>query len=725
MYLAELRAGGEWPFVLDLHPRLTVIVGLGRERSHRLARLLNGALCGRLDGLEGLVRVGGEEHRLTTGLVETLGIPPDLNVVLAAADLPGARPLEGDRVDPAPPPLPPPPSAPEEPEESAELADARMALLRAREARTGAELALGAGRSALDPDARVAMIAAEGALEAARRARDDAAAQVRTAQAALDAAQAEAAERQADARADTDRRRSALEQRREEVLATLAATPTTDPTPVAEALAELRRVEALPPRPVDEALALADAWAALQKRRAAMPPPRSAPRSLVKAALETLEAARLDHARAHEMARLADLTPDDDRDIEEAHAAVVEAAEKLEGGRRPRPLAKRRLEAAQTAERHLLERLGLPSYHAYLLRAAPGLSMPVKEERLARADAALADAEAVWEELHAPAADDQRAQELAAEATRLRAAAVTLLGDDPGADVEGALRALRCAADAEPARLALGGVLEAVGAAWGAGADLAPVASAWLAYADEDHARRAALQAELGGLQSDLAELTNAGLSDSRDEGAVSAPESSVNVQVCTRLKAELDEARAAFEAVTGHEEVARRARNDASSRLENARSAELRVVSLAEELAGAISVHDQAASRVGELERTEVDRRAASEPVAPAPVPVPTPEVDISEVDVDELEVYLLARLVAQRSVGEAGSLPLVIDDALTGLPVETTEKAIGVLERFTPAFQLIYLSDDPEIEAWARLFGPKGASVRRFLSAQSVTAT
>ena len=105
--------------------------------------------------------------------------------------------------------------------------------------------------------------------------------------------------------------------------------------------------------------------------------------------------------------------------------------------------------------------------------------------------------------------------------------------------------------------------------------------------------------------------------------------------------------------------------------------------------------------------------------------MPTRAPEVDISEVDVDELEVYLLARLVAQRSVGQAGSLPFVIDDAFARLPVETTEKAIGVLERFTPVFQLVYLSDDPEIEAWARLFGPKGASVRRFLSSQSLSAT
>ena len=505
----------------------------------------------------------------------------------------------------------------------------------------------------------------------------------------------------------------------------LAATPTTDPTPVAEALNELRRVEALPPAPVGEALALADAWTALQERRAAVPPPRAAPTSLVEAALETLESARLEHTRAHEMLRLADLTPEDAAEIEAAHAAVVQATEKVEGIRRPRPLARRRLEAAQAAEQGLLEQLGLSSYHAFLLRAAPGMSLPVKQERLERANAALADAEAVWEELHAPAADDRQAQELAAETNRIRTAAVDLIGDDPGADVDGALRALRRPADAEPARLQLLAALDAVGASPDAAADPAASASAWLAYADEDHARRAALQAELGGLQSDLDDLVADEARDEPEQGSAAPTESNVTVQVWTRLEAELDEARAAFEAATGHEEEARRARNHASARLENARSAELRVVSLSEELTAATAAHEQAAARVEELEQSEVARRAASAPVvAPAPVRS-APEVDISEVDVDELEVYLLARLVAQRSVGQAGSLPFVIDDAFAGLPVETTERAIAVLERFTPVFQLVYLSDDPDIEAWARLFGPKGASVRRFLSAQSLSAT
>ena len=251
------------------------------------------------------------------------------------------------------------------------------------------------------------------------------------------------------------------------MLAALAATPTTDPTSVAEALAELRRVEALPPGPVDEALALADAWTALagEAGEGATAPcradvARARPRS------RRSRRRRLEHTRPHEIARLADLRPRTLGAIEAAHAAVVDAAEKSRTPR-PRPLVRRRLEAARAAEQQLLDQLGLSSYHADPLRVAPGLSVPIKQERLERANAALADAEAVWEELHAPAADDRQAQELAAETNRVRTAAVDLIGDDPGADVDGALRALRRPADAEPARLELLAALEAVGASAG------------------------------------------------------------------------------------------------------------------------------------------------------------------------------------------------------------------------------------------------------------------
>jgi hypothetical protein len=727
VYLAELSGGGDWPFVLDLHPRLTVVAGLGAERRHLLAGLVNDALRGRLADIGARVEFDGESYELTAELLAQLGIPPDTDVVLRATDLPGARPLDTGDVeivlDASTRPAAVDDTGAGEPQESAELAEARVALFRAREAVSGAEAALAAARTALDPDAPAAMVAAEDALEVARRVRDEAAARVRAAQAALDTtAHRDAPAGEAGA-PDGDRRRSALEQRRQELVVALTATAATDPTRVAEAQAELRRIEALEPRPVPEAQDLADAWVELEARRAQLPPPRRAPRSLVESAREALEKARADVVRAEEGARLAELSPQDVAAIEAAHAAVVDAGEKIDGKRMAGPLSRRRLEAAQAAEEALLRRLDLASYQAFLLRTAPGLTRPIENEHLARARAALADAEAVWEELHAPGPDEKVARALLAESDRLRAEAVALLGADPGRDVEGALRALRRPAeDPRAAREALRAALEAVGASLDPavdGGDPAAAAAAWLACADEDHARRAALEAELGGLQADMdrvaREADPAGGRDERHATGGGGGDASAAVQVRTRLQTELEEAQTALDAATDHEERARQARNQASVRLEDGRSAELRVASLTEELSGATAAHEQAAARVQELEGAAPRRRPlAGTSGAPA-----APEVDVSEVDAEVLEVYLLARLVAQRSVGQAGGLPLVIDDAFVDLPVETIERAVGVLERFTTAFQFIYLSDDPEIEAWARLFGPKGASVRRFSSA------
>ena len=195
-------------------------------------------------------------------------------------------------------------------------------------------------------------------------------------------------------------------------------------------------------------------------------------------------------------------------------------------------------------------------------------------------------------------------------------------------------------------------------------------------------------------------------------------------VQVRTRLEAELDEARAALEAATDHEEIARRARNQASARLENARSAELRV-----ELAhrGARPARSRRTNRRPHASMSSSarrsQRRAAAVPAPAAAVSHAAPEVDITEVDVDELEVYLLARLVAQRSVGRGGQPARRDRRRVRGAAGrDDREGDRGRSSASPPAFQFIYLSDDPEIEAWARLFGPKGASVRRFSSAQSV---
>lgn len=80
-----------------------------------------------------------------------------------------------------------------------------------------------------------------------------------------------------------------------------------------------------------------------------------------------------------------------------------------------------------------------------------------------------------------------------------------------------------------------------------------------------------------------------------------------------------------------------------------------------------------------------------------------------------DELEWYLLARLAAQRAVSLAGSLPLLLDGALRGLDSAEVDHLLSRLEPMAEAVQLIIVSDDPVIAAWANGVGPARAAVVR----------
>ena len=60
-------------------------------------------------------------------------------------------------------------------------------------------------------------------------------------------------------------------------------------------------------------------------------------------------------------------------------------------------------------------------------------------------------------------------------------------------------------------------------------------------------------------------------------------------------------------------------------------------------------------------------------------------------------------------------GSLPLVLDDALIGLPQEDMEHVLGRLERMSEAVQVIVISDDPATAAWVALAGEDRAAVVR----------
>lgn len=99
----------------------------------------------------------------------------------------------------------------------------------------------------------------------------------------------------------------------------------------------------------------------------------------------------------------------------------------------------------------------------------------------------------------------------------------------------------------------------------------------------------------------------------------------------------------------------------------------------------------------------------------SPAGVSGPV-EVDVSNVDPEEAEVYLLARIASQRMVGEAGSLPLVLDEPFAGLPDRVRQAMLGLLQRLAPAIQVVYLSDDPAVIRWGTQLPREMGAVRHF---------
>src|SRR5204863_2605007 len=74
---------------------------------------------------------------------------------------------------------------------------------------------------------------------------------------------------------------------------------------------------------------------------------------------------------------------------------------------------------------------------------------------------------------------------------------------------------------------------------------------------------------------------------------------------------------------------------------------------------------------------------------------------------NVEELEWYLLSRIAAQRSVSYAGSVPLVLDDALADVRGADLVHLLSRLERMSAAAQVVLVSDDAAVAAWADSVG------------------
>jgi hypothetical protein len=234
-------------------------------------------------------------------------------------------------------------------------------------------------------------------------------------------------------------------------------------------------------------------------------------------------------------------------------------------------------------------------------------------------------------------------------------------------------------------------------------------ARADVAAAERRQAARAVLEERRVGLAADLARADEVGraaiaaaagaeaeLAAARAEEASLAERAGALQEQLTQADREVAEADAALGKLSGGVP-------DLDSLLGAIDAAEARLA----EAVSAVELEDRA------LAALDAEGRAAALEIERLQDIVTAQGTGTAATPAEELEWYLLARLAAQRSVSVAGSVPLLLDDAMRGLEGDEVAHLLGRLERMAEAVQVIVVSDDPIAASWAEEAGPARAAV------------
>jgi hypothetical protein len=483
-----------------------------------------------------------------------------------------------------------------------------------------------------------------------------------------------------------------------------------DPRPIEVLLEAIRN----PPEgelvPSEQANQLADEFVALQGRVEALEDALGAGEGGQASALASLETARAELADAERAVAKPELSPADVTELEAAHEAVIEASGK--GGRLRRGGAKK-LEEAQAAEQSILDRVGFPTWSAYVMGANLLSIDPMAAERLEQARFKVEAAEAHWAQVAAAIEANPEHRALLDRLEAVYLAAFDLLGgDDEAEDLEAALRAVRvpkAEVSQEDLVDALAYQLELVGLDLGTttpGVDLVLLAAdAFLAEVRAVSDRVAELGRERDELQVELADARHE-LEQVAAAEAAAAAAAEPTIDLTDRatgtevvddapsmeqLQAELAQTEEA-EREAAESLDARLALLDATTQVEAVASSRVMRIATALAAAGAAPTDDML--------------RPASDPAF---------DVDPDEQGstAESIEFYLLARLAQQRAVSFSGSAPMLFDDAFTGLDRRLTWSLLDKLERMAESVQLILVSDDGVVAEWAASAGIQRAAV------------
>ena len=644
--------------------------------------------------------------------------------------------------------------------EAAQVASARQAEL---------ETALEQAMAARDPESENAL----------RQAQADLQALIAALQAEQDAAAAAAPAGVEDPPVEVEpvaQRLERLEARLAELDRVLVAVAAVDPSDVAEALALLQGGDSMEQIAVPEALALADELDSIPVELGEDVTEPLAEESL-SGARERLDDARQALLEATQAVRNPELDRDEVDRLEDAHDALLDAIDKADA-RFAGSRARERVVALRATEAAVLDRLGFASYSDFMMGNSTVQVDPEKAAALDAAREALAAAEAEWHRLER-ATDDALARAAVLDHRRglIGRARGLLSAAVPLGDVPQALRDLRVpatSADVSAARLQA--ALERAGVELGDEdldhVELGLIADAWLSEVSSADARRWTTQEERIHVEDELRALQSEIAASASDEDGTNEQDpdedwaarlTAVRERVdeaetrwlahdiaderAAAIRADLDvattAAHAARQAAVGAEEEVAAAGAALTAVVERERALEdqrARAAADETEVAASIEVlRAQASADPATLDAAiesalaaqrvvedALDAEIAAVSVLDAEGQVVAAEVERlqeivatqdpdSATEAEVLEWYLLARLAAQRSVSVAGSLPLLLDDALRGVDGRGVDHLLGRLERMAEAVQVIVISDDPVAAAWATAAGPARAAVVR----------
>jgi hypothetical protein len=746
MRLLQLNTNGNEASALDFHPMVTVVNGLSAGGRATVIKAVTALPQGLDPGCHGLVEAHGILLDLDADTLALLDLDGDLDVLIRASDIPGATGGPG----PAAPELSSVLPSSVEPLSVEQFlavtpAGAHPELDAAQLAQSQASGALEVLRDAVDRARRslegltAARVAVEAALDDARRSLQKANLRLVTDEFEPDPEpepEPEVEPEPSRTMEDIDADRARIKERVDELAGDIARIDRgieelagVDPRPIQVLLDAIRNPQAVEMVPSERARELADQFVRLQAEVSTLEDSLDARGLGSRSATERLDVARRNLAAAEKAVRKPELTEQDRVELEAAHDEVLEFGGK---GRRG---GKKRLEEAMAKEQAILDRVGFPTWSAYVMGSGLMAIDSSAERNLELARTELEEAELHWSNVAAMIEADPVHGELLDKLEAVYLEAFDLLGgDDEQDDLEGKLRSLEVPkreVSMDELVDALAYQLELVGMSIPAQAvtldRTVMIADAFLEEVsaiterlNELGSEKVAALTELESLDDDLTALD-------READEVAAAAAARDLDDDLDLALDLDEEDdLTIDLDEPDDEPSGPSADDIArleSELEVAVEDEQEYVEFVESREAlvdvAIQVESVARAKTKRIatELTEQHNASAAveaEPQAAVPAIEPGGFSLPERATPEAIEFDLLARLAALRSVSYAGSVPLVIDDALAELSQRDVEHLLHKLERMSESVQIVYLSDDPTVSAWARGIGfERGAVV------------